>query len=125
VRGANSNPEWWRQLLAVVEVRARASDGLLLSITVPPPQRRENPDQLQQQAEAAAAALDLAELRSLWAVVATHGTRTTAATSAQQWPEGTHGATATGTLWVRAGGSGFVPPTSPSLEVSCGRGRTP
>jgi hypothetical protein len=115
--GGSSSWQWWR----CVHVPVR---GLLLSITVPPPQRRQHPDQPQQQAEAAAAALALAELRSIWAGVATHGTRTTAATSAQQWPEGTHGAILAGTLWVRAGGSGFVLPTSPSLDVCCGRGRT-
>jgi hypothetical protein len=102
VRGPNPDPEWWQQLVAVVEVRARAG-GLLLSITAPPLQRRQRPDQPQKHAEAAAAALPLAELRSIWAVVATHNTRTAAATSAQQWRvllqlAGTHGATAAGTL---------------------------
>jgi hypothetical protein len=81
----------------VVGVRARAS-GLLLSITTPPLQRRQHQGQPQQQAEAAAAVLALAELRSIWSVVATHSTRTTAATSVQQRPEGTHSATLAGTL---------------------------
>jgi hypothetical protein len=85
VRGPNSDPKCGQQLVAVVEVRARAS-GLLLSIRCVHVhvRRRQHPDQPQQQAEAAAAALAMADVRSIWAVVATHGTRTTAATSAQQ-----------------------------------------
>jgi hypothetical protein len=68
--------------------------------------------------------LALAKLRSILAVVATHCMRTTAATSAQQWRvllplAGMHRATAAGMLRVRAGGSGFVPPT-----IVCWRGKT-